>query len=1067
MFDLENGGFMVKRILLVCVAGLLFVVLPAVLVAQAQQGQIKGRVMDTAGNPLSGVTVIVRNTTTGTEREATTDSDGRFAVEGLGSGKYTVQSQRGQTTLTGPETSVDAGTTNDLSLQQNASGNLQVTAETKVADTTTAPIKTAFSSTQIELLPQPNAISKAGQFFGAYNLSLLSEGVTPGSIQQVGVGPAVGGRPNTDNNFHVQGTDNNDQALPGPLVTVSNEATTDFALMQGNMSPQFGHVTGGQLNLIATSGSNQWHGGVYDYLNNRKLNAVEPALGSTGRDRRYDQNRYGAKAGGPVIKNSVFAFADFEYIPLRFDNLLVGPVLAPTDVGFARAATINGVSATNLAVLRNSLQVPTTAVTTTMVNGVTIPLGFVNTSSKVSQDQFNGLANFDWNMRGHSALGVRYVHNDTGTDTFNSGLPAFAVPGHRRALLGAVTYTATPTPALTFNGNVGYNRLDQKIGGGNFIFPGQTAFPNISIQNLGMVLGSNVPVGRARTNMYQAAGGADWMPMGHHFRFGADVRRRLSVFGNFSGTSGNVAFSSLDRFLRDLAPDAGARRFFGSPEFTNHQTAFYAFAQDTVRYRGMDVELGVSYEYATIPTSLQQQSTLSGLSVPGLIVFGKPNTDTLNFAPRVGVAWSPSGSQTVVRGGFGMLYDALNVSAFNGTASFMAPNMIVGATTSAALNTPGFFASGGVPAPTTARASVGSFVFDQKLPYTIFWNGAVSHSFFNKLGVEAKYMGHHGVHEPLDAILNNTTRVTAAANLPVFFTNPGPATLNSLTVTQDGLAASGNAFTAAGFTTPIATVRPDGTSWYNAAALKITETFTAGTQVSAQYTYSDLRTDATGTPLDLAFGRRKEQAPWNLKHRATVTSIFDIASMLPYKTGIVHDVVANLSIMGTVTYATFPKVPLFSALDTGMDGNPLGSGVFINPNGVVGTSTGVTPLTNSSGRTVAFLAQDPTAQLVAGGPGTFSLARPTILLDDTRNVDLAIVKRFQYRDRAKIEVRGDGYNLFNHAQFTGMPISTLGTGMGFRMTPTFLLVSNPQFNNIRGFLSGNPRTVQLALRLLF
>ena len=84
-----------------------------------------------------------------------------------------------------------------------------------------------------------------------------------------------------------------------------------------------------------------------------------------------------------------------------------------------------------------------------------------------------------------------------------------------------------------------------------------------------------------------------------------------------------------------------------------------------------------------------------------------------------------------------------------------------------------------------------------------------------------------------------------------------------------------------------------------------------------------------------------------------------------------------------------------------------------------------------------------------------------------QNVDLAIVKRFQYRDRAKIEVRGDGYNLFNHAQFTGMPISTLGSGMGFGMTPSFLLVSNPQFNNIRGFLSGNPRTVQLALRLLF
>jgi len=93
-------------------------------------------------------------------------------------------------------------------------------------------------------------------------------------------------------------------------------------------------------------------------------------------------------------------------------------------------------------------------------------------------------------------------------------------------------------------------------------------------------------------------------------------------------------------------------------------------------------------------------------------------------------------------------------------------------------------------------------VFDQKLPYTIFWNGAVSHSFFNKLGVEAKYMGHHGVHEPLDAILNNTTRVTAAANLPVFFYQSRTGNAYSLTVTQDGLAASGNAFTAAGFTTP-------------------------------------------------------------------------------------------------------------------------------------------------------------------------------------------------------------------------------------------------------------------------
>jgi carboxypeptidase family protein len=1052
---------MVKRTLLVWMAALLLV-LPALLAAQAEQGQIKGRVTDTTGNPLSGVTVIVRNTTTGTERETTTDNDGRFSVEGLGSGRYTVQSQRGQTTLTGPSTSVDVDTTNNLNLQQTPAGDLQVTAETKVSDTSTAPIKTVFGSTQVELLPQPNAITRTGQFYGAYNLALLSDGVTPGYLQQFGVGPSVGGRPNTSNNYHVLGTDNNNQAFPGPLVTVSNEASTDFALMQGHQAPQFGHVTGGQLNFGTMNGSNQWHGGVYDYLNNRKLNAIEPALGSNGVDRRYDQNRFGAKAGGPLIKNSVFAFANFEYIPLRFDGQLVNPVLSPTVFGLATAATIPGVSATNLGVLRNNVVAPTTAVTTTTVNGVAIPLGFVNTSSKVSQDQFNGIANFDWNMRGQSALGFRYVHNDTGTDMFNSGLPTFAVPGHKRALLGAVNYTATPSPRLTFNANAGYNRLDQKVGGGNFIFPGQTAFPNINIQDLGLGLGSNVAVGRARTNMYQGSGGVDWMPTGHHFRFGADVRRALSVIGNFGGTNSDAGFSSLDRFLRDLPPDVGARRLFGSPAFTNHQTLFYAFAQDTIRYKGLDWELGLGYEYATLPTSVNDQSNLAALSVPGLITFAKPKTDTMNFAPRVGVAWSPSNSQTVVRGAFGMMYDALN-----GNALFFSPTFVTGATTSAALNTPGFFATGGVPIPTTGPASVGSFVFDQELPYIIHWSGAVSHGFFNKLGVELKYMGHHAVHQPLDSILNNSTRVTSTASLPVFFTNPGQATLNALPFTQAGLAAAPNAFTAAGFTTPIAAVQPVGTGWYNAGVLKITETFTAGTQVSAEYTYSDNRADATGTPLDLAFGRRMEQTPWNMKHRANVTAFFDVASMLPTKSGIVHDIVANLSIMGTVMYGYFPKVPLFSATDTGLDGNPLGSGVFINPNGVAGTASGVTPLTNSSGSTVAFLAQNPNAQFVSGAPGTFSLARPTVRLDDTRNVDLAVVKRFQWKDRAKIEVRGDGYNVFNHAQFTGMPITTLGTGMGFIVPPSFLVVSNPNFNNSRGFLSGNPRTIQLALRVLF
>src|SRR5205085_6680127 len=113
-------------------------------------------------------------------------------------------------------------------------------------------------------------------------------------------------RPNTSNNFHVNGTDNNNQATPGPLVRVSNEVTTEFALMQSQHAPQVGQSTGGKLNLVLGQGTNAWHGGVYDYLGNRKLNASDPAAGLDRHNMRFDQNRMGGKVGGPIMRDKLF-----------------------------------------------------------------------------------------------------------------------------------------------------------------------------------------------------------------------------------------------------------------------------------------------------------------------------------------------------------------------------------------------------------------------------------------------------------------------------------------------------------------------------------------------------------------------------------------------------------------------------------------------------------------------------------------------------------------------------------------------------------------------------------------
>lgn len=116
---------------------------------------------------------------------------------------------------------------------------------------------------------------------------------------------------------------------------------------------------------------------------------------------------------------------------------------------------------------------------------------------------------------------------------------------------------------------------------------------------------------------------------------------------------------------------------------------------------------------------------------------------------------------------------------------------------------------------------------------------------------------------------------------------------------------------------------------------------------------------------------------------------------------------------------------------------------------------------------IAFLAADPNAQFVTGGPGTFSTLRRVTRLTDTRNIEVALVKRFSILDKAKIEVRGDAYNVINRRNMTGLPVSTLGPGLGFAPSSNFVLLNNPQFGDIRETLSSNPRTVQLALRVIF
>src|SRR4051812_15604262 len=175
---------MVERKLLFIAFALLFVLNTQPLAAENGAGRISGHVADSTGRPIGDLTIVVRNVASGAEHQAKTDDNGTFTIADLEPGRYSVQNQSGApaATTTGQATVGADSTTNLTIVRRDSASPIEVKAEALVSDSGTAPIRGVYDDNQVQLLPQPNALGRGGQYYGAYNLSLLNEGVTNGNV---------------------------------------------------------------------------------------------------------------------------------------------------------------------------------------------------------------------------------------------------------------------------------------------------------------------------------------------------------------------------------------------------------------------------------------------------------------------------------------------------------------------------------------------------------------------------------------------------------------------------------------------------------------------------------------------------------------------------------------------------------------------------------------------------------------------------------------------------------------------------------------------------------------------
>ena len=933
---------------------------------------------------------------------------------------------------------------------------------------------------------------------------MLGAGVSSSGGVGQGFGPAVSGQRPDNNSFFLDGVSNNNYYDPAPLMTTSNEAIAEFTLLQNQFSPEFGGGSGGIFTAVLKSGTNAIHGNIYEYMQNRNLNAVDSLFWTQGltSNPRFDNNRLGATIGGPILKNKLFYFGNFEYNPIGQAAVPGSPLYSPTAAGYSLLGTLPGISKTNLQQFQKYIPAAAKADQDPIsVNGKSIPVGSIAFDNPVFTNNYNAIVSIDYNMSDKDQIRGRWIYNKQ-SSIVPATVPAFnaSQPFNNYAYNLSEFHNFTPTLQNEFR--TSFSRNFNQLPGTAETFPGLDAFPVLQIDELnGITWGPVGPSGSIQ-NLFQMTDNVTKVWGKHTVKVGGDFIDMIASNFFIQRVTGNYEYSSLELYLTDQSPDSLGERSAGATSYPVGFLQWAGYANDNYRIRpNLTINLGVRYEYVTVPVASRYQAASAPASVPGRIGFGRPEYDKTNFAPRIGFAYAPGKAGAwSIRGGFAQAYNLVysNLTSNAAPPYFQQTNDCPGPKCPET----GFLAKGGLPGtavalPTDPRGALGpvaSYTYGGKRPYGLVWTMGVQHVFRNNYTVEARYTGTRGVHLWNQTRQNIVARATDTNSIPTFITLPSAATFAGLTKTLANVksfiapgataAIPQNNLAAAGSQSNIVGYSPQASSTYHGLALQLNRRFTNGLSYIAAYTLSRTEDDATATNFSTYLTPRRAQDFQNLKNdwsrsaldrrnRFTFTPIYEFR---PFKGGtwLMKNMVGNWNISGTYTYESPEYGTVQSGLDTNLNGDSAGDRVIVNPAGQANIGSGVTGY-NSAGQKVAtgaasivaYVANNSNAQYIVAGSGTLATSgRNTFPLHPINNFDASLKKRFNLTERISFDIGAQFYNLLNHAQYTGGYINDVAS-RGFTGARNDLVPSDPLFGRFDQFYSSNSRIVQLSAHFTF
>ncbi len=793
-----------------CLAAMYGICFSAPAAAQVAGGNLSGTISDPSGRLVPQAQISIQNVATGITTTITTNSDGYYTAANLLPGEYQITvSAKGFAVEVrkGVSLTVGAQQVIDLTLQVGSAAKtvVEVTTEAPAVQLASSDISAVVNATTVRELPL-NGRSWT-------DLAALQPGVDTIQTQPTfavgadrgnrGFGQQLtisGARPQ-QNNYRLDGVSLNDYAngAPGSVLggNLGVDAIQEFSVLTSNYSAEYGKTSGGVVNAITRSGTNTFHGSLYEFLRNSALDARNFFEDPTAPKAPFKRNQFGAAVGGPIIKNRTFFFADFEAIRQSKGIAVVDTV--PSEAARAGRLCSNPAGAdpsspcttTQLPVGANTdangvdKKAAAYFVLYPHANGPIIGNGDVAKFTFAGQQVVNEnfvTTRIDHKFSDKDSLYGTYVFDRTpysAPDSMNN--VKLGSLSSRQIVAVEETHGFTPTfvNAVRFGFNHEAVNNNQSLGAIN---------PNASDGTLASFAGRNaaqvlisgvsplpggvggLPTYLYHWNSFQVYDDAFLNRGRHTIKFGVAVERMLLQATALTDPSGIWQFGALSEFdpaanfVQSTFLQNKPKRFQGGIASTLsprdlRQTLFGVYLQDDWRWKpNLTLNLGLRYEMASVPTEIHGKTAnlrhlsdaqpVCGKLVPGCSAAGSffSNPTLKDFEPRIGFAWDPlRNGKMAVRGGAG-LFDVLPL-----------PYQFILLVTQAApffeytsIKNPGagtFF--DGVLPPFPANKLRATYTDpNPKRNYVTQWNLNVQYQLTPSLSAMVAYVGSRGVHQP-------------------------------------------------------------------------------------------------------------------------------------------------------------------------------------------------------------------------------------------------------------------------------------------------------------------------------